>query len=194
MSSPSQAYALVEDKRHSQFIYRFLVLAGINRNDIRIEVSPAGRGSGKQWVCKRFAQQVEVCRKRNAKASTCLFAVIDADELTLSKCISVLDAALATANQPKLDPTKDPVARLIAKWSIETWILYLSADGRPNPAVVEDKSYKLEKSPEQWSELIPQASKTFLAWTRPAAPLPSNLPDSLQHGIQEVGYAIPVGR
>lgn len=194
MSSPSKAYALVEDKRHRQFIYRFLVLVGINRNSISIEVSPAGRGSGKQWVCKNFARQVELCRKRNAKSSTCLFVVMDADQLSLAKCTSNLDASLVAANQPKLDPIRDRVARLIPKWSIETWILYLSANGAPNPAVSEGKSYKNSKPAEQWNELIPFASKTFLMWTKPAAVLPAKLLASLRHGIEEVPRALPADR
>lgn len=194
MSRPSRADALVEDKRHRQFIYRFLVLAGIDRNSVTIEVSPAGHGSAKQWVCKKFAQQTELCRKRNAKASTCLFVLMDADQLSTAKCAGDLDASLAAAKQPKLDPNRDRVARLFPKWSIETWILYLSANGAPNPALSEDESYKNSKAPEQWNESIPYASKLFLEWTKPAAVLPTNLPRSLQQGIREVPCALPESR
>jgi hypothetical protein len=194
MSSPSSAYALVEDKRHKQFIYRFLIHAGFNRNKITVDISPSGQGSGKQWVCKRFAQQVETCRKRNAKTSTCMFTMIDADQLAVAKCMSDLDAALVAANQSKLDPARDPIARLIPKWSIETWILFLSSNGTANPPLSEDTPYKDSKTDGQWSELIPQAGKTLFAWTRSVASRPANLLDSLQRGLDEIPRALPVGR
>ena len=190
MSSPSSAYALVEDKRHRQFIYRFLVHAGFNQNKITVEVSPPGRGSGKKWVCDQFAVQVALCRRRNAKTSTCLFAMMDADQLAVTRCIDDLDAVLATANQPKLNAAKDPVARLIPKWSIETWILYLSSNGAANPPVREDKSYKDSSTSDQWTELVPQATKTLYAWTRAAGSRPESLLDSLQHALQEIPRAL----
>jgi hypothetical protein len=194
MSSPSAAYALVEDKRHRQFIYRFLILAGFNRNKITVEVSPSGHGSGKQWVCNNFALQVETCRRRNAKAATCLFVMVDADQLAVTKCVGDLDSALVSANQPRLDPARDPVAKLIPKWSIETWIHYLSSDEATRPSVKEDRPYKNSKSEEQWSELIPEASKTLYMWTKNQSGRPNNLPDSLQHGLGEIPRALSVGR
>ena len=193
MSNPSSAYALVEDKRRKQFIYRFLLHAGFNRNKITVEVSPPGHGSGKKWVCDQFALQVEVCRRRNAKTSTCLLVMMDADQLSVNECMSDLDAALATANHPRLDAARDPIARLIPKWSIETWILFLSSDGAANPLVIEGKSYKDSKTSDQWTELIPQATKTLYSWTRTSAVLPANLLDSLQHGLVEIPRALPVG-
>lgn len=194
MSSPSSAYALVEDKRHRQFIYRFLIQAGINRNKIKVDVSPAGLGSGKQWVCETFALQVEVCRRRNAKTSTCLFAIMDADQLTVARCIGDLDASLASAGQQKINPANDPVARLIPKWSIETWILYLTTEGADRLAIGQDESYKDSQTKEHWSELIPQAAVTLFEWTKRTAALPANLIDSLRHGIEEVPRALPAGR
>lgn len=194
MSSPSSAYALVEDKRHRQFIYRFLVLAGINRNKIRVQVSPSGFGSGKQWVRKNYAQQVEVCRRRNTKTSTCLLTIMDADQLTVAKCIGDLDASLASAGQPKLNPENDPIARLIPKWSIETWILYLAATGESRPRISEDQIYKDSKTHEQWSELVPRAAATHFEWSRQTAALPANSLDSLRRGIEEIPRALLAGR
>lgn len=193
MSNPTSAYALVEDKRHRQFIYRFLIQAGINRHKITVEVSPSGIGSGKQWVCKRFATQVEVCRRRNTKTSTCLFAIMDADQLTVAKCIGDLDASLVAANQSRLDPARDTIARLIPKWSIETWILYLASRGGANPPISEDAPYKDSKSNEQWSDLIPNAAATLFEWTRQPAALPENLIDSLRQGVQEIPRALSAG-
>lgn len=194
MSSPSSAYALVEDQRHRQFIYRFLVQAGINRNRITVAVSPSGVGSGKQWVRKNYALQVEVCRRRNTKTSTCLLAVMDADQLTVAKCIDELDASLASANQPKLNPAKDPIARLIPKWSVETWILYLTATGDSRLPIREDQPYKDSKTHEQWSELVPKAAVALFEWSRRTAALPANPLDSLRRGIEEIPRALPPER
>jgi len=194
MSRKSSAYALVEDKRQKQFIYRFLLHAGFNRDKIRVDVSPPGDGSAKKWVCDQFALQVQVCRRRGARTSTCLFAMMDADQLAVTKCMGDLDSALGKANQPKLDPTRDPIARLIPKWSIETRILYLSSGGAVDPLVTEDKSYKDSKAPDAWTELISQASEVLYAWTRKTAVLPDNLIGSLRLGLQEIPRALPVER
>lgn len=194
MSNPTSAYALVEDKRHRQFINRFLVQAGFDRNKITVEVSPSGIGSGKQWVCKRFGLQVEVCRRRNTKTSTCLFAIMDADQLTVARCIGDLDASLVAAKQSKLDPARDPIARLIPKWSIETWILYLASRGATDPPISEEAPYKDSKTSEQWSELIPNATAVLFDWSRPTAALPGNLLGSLQNALEEIPRALPTGR
>ncbi len=194
MSSPSSAFALVEDKRQKQFIYRFLVQAGINRNKITVGVSPSGVGSGKQWVRTNFALQVEVCRRRNARNSTCLLAVMDADQLTVAKCIDDLDASLASANQPKLNPANDPIARLIPKWSIETWTLCLTATGDSRSLISEEQPYKNSKTHEQWSELVPKAAEALFEWSRRTAALPANPLDSFRRGIEEIPRALPTGR
>jgi hypothetical protein len=119
---------------------------------------------------------------------------MDADQLTVAKCIGDLDASLASANQPKLNSAKDPIARLIPKWSIETWLLYLSPKGGAEPPISEEKLYKDSKTHEQWSDLIPQASATLFEWTRQRTALPGNLLDSLRHGIEEIPRVLPTRR
>lgn len=120
MTNPSLVMALVEDRRQSQFVYRFLVGCGVHPRRIEIEQSRAGRGSAKQWVSDQFARSVEKCRRRNSKAATCLLVMMDADQLTVFQCLGILDAALASGKQPILDLTVEPIARLIPKWSVET--------------------------------------------------------------------------
>jgi len=194
MTNPSLVMVIVEDQRQQQFLYRFLVNSGIHPRKIDIRQSIAGRGSAKQWVCSQFAQSAEACRRRNSNAATSLLVMMDADQLSVAKCSGDLDAALAAANQAKFDPARDSIARLIPKWSIETWILYLSSDGAAKSPVSEDEPYKDSKSEEQWSALIPQAVKTLFAWTRQAEVRPTNLLDSLQRALQEIPRALPVGR
>lgn len=194
MSSPSLVLVLAEDQRHKQFIYRFLVKAGIGRHQMRIEVSPSGQGSAEQWVRNNFARQVRKCRSRSAGASTGMFVLLDADNQSVREHMDELDAALVAEEQQGVDPKRDPVARLIPKWSIETWVLFLVSNGAFEPPLTEDKSYKELKTDEQWSELIPQASETLYVWSRSDVGRPQNLLDSLQSGLNEIPRALPAGR
>jgi hypothetical protein len=194
MTSPELVMVIVEDQRQRQFLYRFLVSSGIHPSRIAIEQCLPGRGSAKQWVSNRFARSVEACRLRNSKAATSLFVMMDADHLSVSQCMEDLDAALAAAKQPKLDPTVDQIARLFPKWSVETWVIYLSSGGEINPPISEDRSLKDSKLPEQWNEIIPLAAENLCDWTRSKAQRPKNLPDSLQRGLDEIPRALPVRR
>jgi hypothetical protein len=194
MSSPSLVFVLAEDQRQKQFIYRFLVNAGVVSRQIRIEVSPSGEGSAEQWVRKNFARQAKKCRARNAHATTGMFVLLDADSRSVQEHQRELDAALAAENQSIIDPASDPIARLIPKWSIETWILFLSSNGASEAPVREDRPYKSSKTEEQWNDLIPQALATLYSWSRSAATLPENLIDSLQRGLQEIPRALPARR
>jgi hypothetical protein len=194
MSSPSFVFVLAEDQRQKQFIYRFLVKAGVGPRHMRIEVSPSGEGSAEQWVRNNFARQARKCRARNAHNSTGMLVVLDADKCSVQEHLSELDAALAAENQPKLDPVSDPIARLIPKWSIETWILFLSSNGDSGAPISEDAAYKSSRTEEQWNELISLASATLYALSRSSAALPANLIDSLRCGLQEIPRALPVER
>ncbi len=194
MSSPSLVYVLAEDQRQKQFIYRYLTTAGLNSRQITIEVSPSSQGSGEQWVRKNFARQARKCRARNVRASTGMFVLLDADNRSVQGQLRELDAELIAENQPRFNPETDKIARLIPKWSIETWILFLVSNGVSKPLLSEDEPYKNSKAAEQWSELIPKASEILFAWSRETAKRPDNLLDSLQHALQEIPRALPVGR
>jgi len=194
MSSPSLVIVLAEDQRQKQFIYRYLVNAGIGPRQMTIEMSPSGQGSAEHWVRKNFPREARKCRARNARASTVLFVLLDADRRTVRERLDELDRALEAAGQNPIDPDQDPIARLIPKRNIETWILYLSATGSGSPSVNEEQDYKQTKIPEEWSALIPAASGTLFGWTRSAALLPGGLIDSLRHGIQEILRVFPLGR
>lgn len=197
MSSPSLVLVLAEDQRQKQLIYRFLLKAGIGPHQMTIEVSPSGAGSAEQWVRKNFARQTRKCRARNARnaqTSTGMFVLLDADRLSVQAHLSELDAALIAADQPRYDPATDNIVRLIPKWSIETWILYLVSKGAAKPPISEENSYKDSKANEQWSELIPEAADALFEWTRQTVVLPENLIGSLRHGIEEIPRALPAGR
>lgn len=194
MSSPSLVFVLAEDQRQKQFISRFLTRAGFVPRQMRIEVSPSGQGSAEQWVRKNFARQARICRARNARASTGMFVLLDADSGSVQEHLHELDAALIAEEQPKYSSATDKIARLIPKWSIETWILFLNSSGTAQSSFSEDKPYKDSRTSEQWSDLIPTASETLYAWTRTIADRPKKLLDSLQRGLQEIPRALPVAR
>jgi hypothetical protein len=196
MSKPSHIFALVEDQRQMQFLYRFLRCEGIQLHEVTIDLSPAGQGSAEQWVRENYAKQVGKCRARNAgrRAATSMFVLLDADRRPVKARLDELDDALEVDHQHRFDPASDSIARLIPKWSIETWILFLSSRGTIQPPLREDKSYKRPGPDEELNELIPDASKTLHAWTRTAGERPSNLIDSLRQGILEIPRALPPGR
>ena len=194
MSNPSFIYVLAEDQCQRQFIYRFLAKAGFNSRQMTIEMSPSGQGSAEQWIRQNFVRQTKICRARKARASTGMFVLLDADNRSVQEHLRELDAALIAEDQPKFNSTTDKIARLIPKWSIETWILFLISNGVHMPPLSEDEPYKNSKAEEEWSELIPGASETFFAWTRAAAKIPNNLLNSLQLALQEIPRALPKGK
>src|SRR5271157_1449146 len=126
MSSPSLIYVLVEDQLQRQLIYRFLIRAGINPHQMSFALSPSGRGSAEQWVRENFARQAEKCRARNARASTSMFVMLDADTGTIQERLDVLDEALKSTGKKPIDTNRDPIARLIPRRNVETWILCMS--------------------------------------------------------------------
>jgi hypothetical protein len=194
MSSPSLIFVMVEDKRQQQLIYRFLVRVGVRLHQLRFQLSPSGRGSAEQWVRESFARQAASCRARNARASSGMLVLIDADNRTVQDRLDELDRGLASVGQRPIDPSRDPIARLVPKRNVETWILYLSAQATSSSEVNETKDYKLTMSTEEWSALIPRASEVMFALTRPSKVLPVNLIDSLRRGIEEIPRALPPRR
>jgi hypothetical protein len=123
-----------------------------------------------------------------------MFVLLDADNRSVEEHLRELDAALMAEDQPIFNSTTDKIARLIPKWSIETWILFLSSNGVHTPPFGEDEPYKNSKTADEWSELVPKASETLLAWTRATAKIPNNLLDSLQFALQEISKALPAGK
>jgi hypothetical protein len=189
MSKPSHVIVLAEDQRQQQFIYRYLKIAGVRPDQIRSHISPSGRGSAEQWVRKYFPDQAKKCRARNTRADTSMFVMLDADTKTVQERLEVLDDALKNAGQSPIDKNRDPIARLIPRRNVETWILVLSLEPTL-PPVEEESDYKPKKSAEEWTSLVPAAAKKLLAWSRPSA-APANLIDSLWLGICEIPRALP---
>lgn len=176
MSKPSQVIVLVEDDHQEMLVYRYLKKRGLRT---RIESSPSGKGSAESWVRKSFAKEVSAYRIRQAKASTALIVVIDADTFTVRDRLNQLDQALRDAGKQRIDAATEQIARLVPKRNVETWILCLNEQ-----EVDEDTDYKGTRR--EWNELIPAAAETLFQWTRPKAELPDRCIDSLQAGTREL--------
>ena len=177
MAKPSQIILLLEDKRHEQFIFRYLRKLRIGHHAMRIEKSPPGAGSAEQWVRERFAIEVDACRSRQAK--TKLIVLMDADTYTVQQRHFQLDQALQTAGSPLTLRDAEDVARLVPKRNIETWILCLNNEG-----VNEETDYKTTH--DNWLNLIFNAVDTLYLWTRPNAVLPPSCIESLRIGVTEL--------
>lgn len=190
MSKPSLVVALVEDQRQRQLIYRFLRHAGVRRDQIRLVMSPSGRGSAEQWVRNIFVAQTRKCRARQAR--TGMFAMIDADLKSVDDRLGDLDEALVAAGQKPIDRSRDKIARLIPKRNVETWILAL-CQSRIGVIVDEISDYKKIKTQDEWTALIPAAAATLSELVGRSATVPENLLDSLKRAIIEIPRALSAG-
>lgn len=194
MNSRISIYVLVEDKRHQMFIRGLLKKVGVGRREMIFAPIPDGHGSGKQSVLSQFPDQVRLCRRRNSRASTSLIAMLDADELTVERCLGDLDEKLLSTGQNRIDGARDRIARVIPKRNIETWITYLTLDRAAGTGFDEDRDIKGTKSKREWENLTPSAVEKFVEWNRLPANRPANLPDSLSRTFQEIPRALPTGR
>lgn len=122
MSKASQIVVLCEDRAHEVFAKRFLKKGwGVKPRAIRVRDYPSGKGSGKKHVEDSVAQEAKALRARSA--STILLVIQDADELSVDQAKSNLEEKL-------LPPREDnePIACIIPKWHIQTWIAYLDGE------------------------------------------------------------------
>ncbi len=176
MVKPSQVILLVEDSRQRQFLFRYLRKLGYGTHEMRIELSPPGKGSAEQWVREQFAAEVQALRRRQAQ--TKLIVIIDADTHTVQQRLDQLDQSLRNAGVSAI-ADDEGIARLVPKRNIETWIRCLN-----DVQVDEDTDYKRQS--DQWTDLIRAAVGTLFGWTRPNAPTPPFCVESLRMGIREL--------
>jgi hypothetical protein len=167
-----QVTILSEDKRHQQFVYRYLRKAGFGAREIVLGDLPGDSGgAGDQWVLERYATAVREHRRRAAKGA--LIVVLDADTEEVDRRTRQLDGLLRNAG---LDSRSDgeTIIHLIPRRNIETWILHLCGQN-------VDESND-EKRPGT-DKMIPDAAATLFEWSRnpPAHCLPS-----LRAAIQEL--------
>ncbi len=122
MSKASQIIVFCEDKAHEVFVKRFLKKGwGVKPRAIRVPPYPNGKRSGKKHVLDNISLEAEALRGRHA--STILLVIQDADELSVAQVKSNLDAKLLPSRN-----NNEPIAYIIPKWHIETWIAYLDGE------------------------------------------------------------------
>lgn len=122
MSKASRIVVLCEDKAHEVFVKRFLKKGwGAKPHAIRVPPYPNQKGSGKKHVEDNISAETKALRTRHA--STILLVIQNADEQSVEQARGNLD--------DKIEPARtdnDPIAYIIPKWHIQTWIAYLAGE------------------------------------------------------------------
>jgi hypothetical protein len=166
VSRASQIIVLAEDKRHQNFVRRYLQRLGYENRAIRMQDLPSGRGSGEQWVRERFANAVATYRGRHPQ--TALVVVIDADMRPVQERFRQL---------PSNRSEDESIAILVPKRHIETWILCLNEE-----RVDERTDYRSRHI----DGLIKPAAETLFKWSRATATPSSHCVESLQTAFPEL--------
>ena len=130
---------LCEDKSHFDFVRGYLKTLGFNHRKIFSEVAPLGRGSGEQYVRKKFSKTATSFRKHQ-RGNTILVVVTDADKCTYQKRLDSLTNTLQTPLQ-----AKERIIILIPKRNIETWFRYADDPTDCNEAKDYKPKYKKVK-------------------------------------------------
>lgn len=173
MNKVSEVIVLGEDRRHQNFARRFLERLGFKAHHIFLRPVRAGGGSGEQWVRENYRKEVTQCRQRQARASTALVVMLDAD----TGMVEARSAQLSAALGPQRREDGELIAHLISKRNVETWVLCLSGH-----AVDEEANYKREP---KIDGLINQAAAAFHDWSRRNGVVPQHCVDSLRQAIPE---------
>ncbi len=181
MSNPAEIVVLAEDVRQFRLVRAWVgnrVPSFPMRNIHALPMSN-GRGSGEQRVLLQYEIQVLAHLTRHARKW--LIVVIDADNLTVQDRLNQLAQQLRESEDGRVRGSNadlGQVARIIPKWSIETWILFLNGEN-----VDEDTRYKNENR--EWDQLIKPAALRLSELTAQANP-PEDCVPSLAHGVGEL--------
>lgn len=144
-------------------------------------------GGGHAHVAARYPVEVKAWRKQNARAATALVVHIDADPThTVAERHAQLAAALKDAGV-ELRGSDEPIAELVPKRNIETWIYALDASIEPRP---EGALNEVDKYPKfkNYESTCASAANAFAdhARDRTEPPTIRTVP-SLRDGFAELG-------
>jgi len=170
----TQVVVLCEDLRQFQFVRHYLIGRGVQSRRIRSQVSPAGRGSGEQYVREHYAQEVAENRRRRTQLNIGLVTLVDADTRTVKERLSELSEQLQAARQNPRE-REEPIAVLVPRRNVDTWIYYL----RGNP-VNESDDYKRHVEPRD----VQPAAKRLVEQCPHS--LPDAAPPALKAGCDEL--------
>ena len=178
MTRPSQIIVLTEDQRQRNFVSRYLKRAGVETHQLRFNPERSWQGAGEQRVRENYPGEVRKLRARQSRVQTRLIVVIDADTEAVRHRLDQLDTELRNSGQRPIDFGSDPIARLIPRRNIETWLLCLTGEN-----VDELTDYKHDGD---WTQMIRLAAMRMYEWTRLPDQQTANTLDSLRLGVQEL--------
>src|SRR6266571_4975890 len=112
-----------EDKQQETFSRRALMRFGYRRHELSFATAPSGRGAGEQFVRTRYARELRIVRGTTYQRVG-LVVMVDADTSTVQERSNQLAGELAGSSLPPRTDD-DPVAIVVPRRSIETWIHYL---------------------------------------------------------------------
>ncbi len=177
----SKAVLLCEDPEHQRLMLAFLKKCGVpnpGRMLRPIVASKMREGGNVGWVIERFPDQFRAVRQRQrSRANSLLIVMIDADECSVEERKRELNRR---AEEAGLDPIKpdDPLALIIPKRHIETWIRSLLGD-----SVTEDVDCKTNKTISK--EQLRIAADQLYEWSRPNAIAGPNCVPSLTRALAD---------
>lgn len=123
MSKGATLVVLCEDLQSKVFVVRALAKLGYDRRAIRVEMAPSGEGAAEKYVREQYPVWVGFLRSRSATKG--LIVHIDADPThTVDERHTELAASLSAASKSPRE-TREPIAELVPKRNIETWIYAL---------------------------------------------------------------------
>jgi len=124
MSVSVEVVVLCEDRQQEVFILRFLQKCGKERYLFRPLISPAGRGSGEQWVRESFPRELAAYRSQRNRRASWLIVATDADTRSVQDRINGFAQACRDAHIPFRNEDEQ-VMFVVPKRNIETWFAYL---------------------------------------------------------------------
>jgi hypothetical protein len=196
---------LCEDVQAFTFIRRVLIETGANARNISKVPYPDNRfhahgaGSprqvegymvyacGSQHVQMNFPSELKAIRAQHAKRKAALVVHTDVDNATaggttVQQRRSKLDAECATAKVPPTTAA-DPVAFLIARREVETWIHFLTSGTTVNEHTQYPKLHGCEAD-------CQPAAAAFADYARAPSTIPGQVPPSLSIAIQQLAGVI----
>ena len=136
MSRNVSIVILCEDRQHAAFVRRFLESTGKGARVQRVVISPAGRGSGEQFVRLKDAEELTYYSSRKHRVEQALIVIIDADKRTLADRIEQIESGCDQGSKERRHPD-ERVAIFVPARNIETWLAYLDGqqvdEGRDQP-------------------------------------------------------------
>jgi len=126
-----------EDRNHEAFAVRLLrVLLGDDTVIIRRNIAPRGGGSAADWVMKQYSRVEQLYRTSSHQQQLGFVVLIDGDRVGLRA------RKISLCGSPDRRNASDRIAILVPTWSIETWVLWLTASDKPEFTVGESRSLK----------------------------------------------------